>query len=77
MTLCFLKLGGSLITDKTQPGNDSADVLARVAREIKAALTENPDLKVVLGHGSGSFGHVAAAPYERASVHSAEQWADG
>ncbi|MCO5195966.1 MAG: isopentenyl phosphate kinase [Anaerolineae bacterium] len=76
MTLVFLKLGGSLITDKTQPETIRPTVLARVAREIKAALTENPDLKVVLGHGSGSFGHVAAASYgTRQGVHSAEQWA--
>lgn len=58
----LVKWGGSLITDKGQPGRDRPRVLARLAREVAAALGERPELagRVVLGHGSGSFGHVAA-----------------
>ncbi|CAM9192002.1 unnamed protein product [Phaeothamnion confervicola] len=59
--LVFLKLGGSLITDKNERETIRSDVLARVAREIKGALLANPNLTLVLGHGAGSFGHVAAA----------------
>lgn len=71
----FLKLGGSLITDKTQPETIRPNVLKRVSGEIKGAFNGNPDLQLVLGHGSGSFGHVAAATYgTRQGVHSAEQW---
>jgi isopentenyl phosphate kinase len=71
----FLKLGGSLITDKTKPETIRPNVLARVAAEIRNALTNTPDLRLVLGHGSGSFGHVAAATYgTRQGVYSAEQW---
>ncbi|MEZ4518314.1 MAG: hypothetical protein R3C44_16330 [Chloroflexota bacterium] len=73
--LLFLKLGGSLITDKTGVEKLRADVLARVAAEIAAARQENPSLQLVLGHGSGSFGHVAAAQYQtRQGVHTVEQW---
>jgi isopentenyl phosphate kinase len=59
-TLVFLKLGGSLITDKLREETARPEVIRRAAREIVAALTEQPDLRLVLGHGSGSFGHFAA-----------------
>jgi isopentenyl phosphate kinase len=59
-TTIFLKLGGSLITDKTQIEHAHKAVIRRLAREIKAAREARPDLQLVLGHGSGSFGHVAA-----------------
>ena len=56
----FLKLGGSLITDKTRIEHARKPIIRRLAREIKAAREARPDLQIVLGHGSGSFGHVAA-----------------
>ena len=59
-TTIFLKLGGSLITDKTKVEHARRSVIQRLAREIKAARETRPDLQIVLGHGSGSFGHVAA-----------------
>jgi isopentenyl phosphate kinase len=61
--LVFLKLGGSLITDKTQPYIARPDKLRELTREIAAALAATPDLRLVLGHGSGSFGHTAAKQY--------------
>ena len=56
----IVKLGGSLITDKTQPSTARPEVIARLAKEIAEAL---PELEghLLLGHGSGSFGHVAAS----------------
>ena len=60
MKLVFLKLGGSLITDKRQEATARAEVIRRLGREIAEALAARPDLGLVLGHGSGSFGHVAA-----------------
>jgi len=71
----FLKLGGSLITDKTKPETIREDVLHRVAQEIATAKRGNPQLRLVLGHGSGSFGHVAAAQYgTRQGVQSGADW---
>lgn len=61
--LIFLKLGGSLITDKTQPYTPKLNIIEDVALQISDALRLNPDLRLVLGHGSGSFGHVAASEY--------------
>ena len=73
--LTFLKLGGSLLTDKTEREALRADVLARLAAEIAAARRANPDLKLLLGHGSGSFGHTAAARHgTRSGVTGPEQW---
>jgi len=57
--LVFLKLGGSLITDKNQRYTVRLGRLAELADEIRTALSESPDLRLVLGHGSGSFGHYA------------------
>ncbi len=71
----FLKLGGSLITDKTGVEAVRNDVLTRLAAEIAAAKAANPNLKLLLGHGSGSFGHVAASRHNtRQGVRSAEEW---
>lgn len=73
--LIFLKLGGSLITEKSQPGTLRADALARVVGELAALRSLLPDLRLVLGHGSGSFGHVPARQYgTRAGVRSESEW---
>jgi len=73
--LIFLKLGGSLLTDKTRPQALRGDVLARLASEIAGALAARPDLRLLIGHGSGSFGHMAARKHNtRAGVSSPEGW---
>jgi len=61
--LVFLKLGGSLITDKTQPYTPRLDVMDDIALQIKTALQTHPSLRLILGHGAGSFGHVPASEY--------------
>jgi isopentenyl phosphate kinase len=61
--LVFLKLGGSLITDKTRPYTPRLDVMDDLALQIKTALQTHPNLRLVLGHGAGSFGHVPASEY--------------
>ncbi len=58
--LVFLKLGGSLITDKTRAQTTRLDLIRRLAAEVARALRRSPRLRLVLGHGSGSFGHAAA-----------------
>jgi isopentenyl phosphate kinase len=73
--IIFLKLGGSLITDKDKPYTPRLDKLKDLAQEIKAVLDSNPDLLLILGHGSGSFGHVAAKKHgTRDGVQTREQW---
>jgi len=71
----FLKLGGSLITDKTRAYTARHEVIARLASEVHQALNAAPDLKLLIGHGAGSFGHWAAKPYgTRQGVHTPAQW---
>jgi len=73
--LIFLKLGGSLITDKSRPHTPRLEVLARLAYEIAAARQSNPALKLLIGHGSGSFGHVPARRYgTRQGVRTPQEW---
>lgn len=61
--LVFLKLGGSLITDKTLPYTPRLAKLADLTAQILAVKQTHPNLSLVLGHGSGSFGHTAAKEY--------------
>jgi isopentenyl phosphate kinase len=75
MPLVFLKLGGSLITDKTRPYTARLEKLDDLAAQIATALHENADLRLVLGHGSGSFGHTAASQFDtRRGVSGPEAW---
>lgn len=55
----LVKLGGSLITDKRIPNTYRPEVMTRLAQEIARSLVVDPT-PLVIGHGSGSFGHVAA-----------------
>ena len=73
--LIFLKLGGSLITDKTHPYTPRLELLDDLARQIKGALDRAGGLQLVLGHGSGSFGHPPASQHRtREGVHTADDW---
>jgi isopentenyl phosphate kinase len=73
--MIFLKLGGSLLTDKTAVEAPRHDVLHRLAGEIAQARQARPALRLLLGHGSGSFGHVAGAKHgTRQGVHNPAQW---
>ena len=58
--LVFFKLGGSAITDKTRESTAREDVIRRVAHEIAHARAATPAFSLLMGHGSGSFGHFAA-----------------
>jgi isopentenyl phosphate kinase len=73
--LYFLKLGGSLITDKDRPHTARLQVISRLADEIYAAIQQQPERRVLLGHGSGSFGHVPAKEFAtRQGVQTDAQW---
>jgi isopentenyl phosphate kinase len=74
--LAFLKLGGSLITDKETPKTADVEAITRLSLEIAQTLSRVDGLKLVLGHGSGSFGHSEAHKYGTAAgAASPEDWA--
>jgi isopentenyl phosphate kinase len=60
--IVFVKLGGSLITDKGRPRTARPAVIRRIAGAL-AAAGEGRRFRMIVGHGSGSFGHAAAARY--------------
>jgi isopentenyl phosphate kinase len=73
--LQFLKLGGSLITDKARPHTSRPHVLARLASEIAAARQRDAEMRLVLGNGAGSYGHVPARRYgTRQGVRTRDEW---
>jgi len=77
MSIVFIKLGGSLITNKREQESARKDVLDRLGVEIAAALKKDPSLRgrLIIGHGAGSFGHTYAAKYGiRAGCKNEEQW---
>jgi isopentenyl phosphate kinase len=58
-----LKLGGSLITAKDQPQVARVEKIRGIAEEIAHFWSQSSEKKLIVGHGSGSFGHHAAARY--------------
>jgi len=61
--LIFIKLGGSLITDKNKPFTARYDVIDRLAMEIHEAREEKK-MKLIVAHGGGSFPHIPANKFK-------------
>jgi isopentenyl phosphate kinase len=55
----LLKIGGSVITDKTGELSAKTKIINRLAEEIKKANLRN----LIIVHGGGSFGHPMAKKY--------------
>jgi isopentenyl phosphate kinase len=73
--LIFLKLGGSVITDKDRTNTPNLERINAIAKAIKKALDQDPSLSILIGHGSGSFGHHAAKKFDtRDGVFTKEDW---
>lgn len=73
--LTFIKLGGSLITDKRKAGSFHRHLMQQAAQEISQARSLQPEWRWLIGHGSGSFGHFAAQKYGTIhGVKTPEQW---
>lgn len=60
--ILLVKLGGSLITDKSRPRTVREELLASIAAQLARARTARTG-RLLIGHGSGSFGHRAAARF--------------
>lgn len=61
--LVFVKLGGSVITEKSRAETARPEVIARLGAEVARALNGASPPRLIVGHGSGSFGHMAARRY--------------
>ncbi len=61
--IIILKLGGSLITDKTKPFTPRLSIINNLAYQIRNALDEDKSLQLIIGNGGGSFPHYPAVTY--------------
>lgn len=59
-----LKLGGSLVTDKSRPYCLRAGVLKAVSKEIKECLDLGLVQRLAIVHGVGSYGHPPVIQYK-------------
>lgn len=61
--LILIKLGGSVITDKSKEFTARPKNIKRLAKEISDAKKTFSG-KIIIGHGAGSFAHTPAAKYQ-------------
>jgi isopentenyl phosphate kinase len=61
--LVLIKLGGSVITDKSREFTSKENNILRLAKEIKGAQKVFKG-KLIIGHGGGSFPHAPASKYQ-------------
>jgi len=60
--IILIKIGGSLITDKTKPYVIKQRALDIICKEIK--LAQDCGKQLIVGHGAGSFAHFPAKKYQ-------------
>ncbi len=71
----FIKLGGAAITDKAKPRTALPENIRRLADEIFRVHHQFPEMRILIGHGSGSFGHFSAQKHNtRNGVKTEEDW---
>ncbi len=72
----FVKLGGSVLTDKNAPESLATPTLEHVARQLAEFRQLQPEQPLLIGHGGGSFGHYWAERYQTHAgiVDSASWW---
>ncbi len=58
--ITLLKLGGSVLTDKSKPYTARHGEIKRLSDEVKEALEDIKDLRLIIGNGGGSFPHQPA-----------------
>ncbi len=61
--LILIKIGGGSITDQNVPRTAKREEISRLLSEIYEAKKAK-DFDIIIGHGSGSFGHVTAKEYK-------------
>lgn len=70
----LIKLGGSVITNKRVENSFNIEIMRQLAHEIAQSHHTKPT-SLIIGHGSGSFGHFAAHRYGTMDgVKTADQW---
>lgn len=57
MKYILIKLGGSLITDKSKPLSLRKTTITQLATELSQLHAKYPNFRWIIGNGAGSFGH--------------------
>ncbi|MFW5703617.1 MAG: isopentenyl phosphate kinase [Patescibacteria group bacterium] len=73
--LIMIKLGGSVITEKSKPytvRRTNLEFLAEQLSQIEQ-LKKNTNEQIIIGHGAGSFGHYAVHTHGLETAHAIEQ----
>lgn len=60
--IILIKLGGSVITDKSKPYTARPEIIKQLAAEIKICWDKG--YRFLVAHGGGSFPHTSAAKYK-------------
>ncbi|MBX8632443.1 MAG: isopentenyl phosphate kinase family protein [Thermoplasmata archaeon YP2-bin.285] len=63
LRIALVKLGGSVVTDKTSLRSFSRTHTARLVSELRRFLEGDDRRRAVIVHGGGSFGHIVARRY--------------
>jgi isopentenyl phosphate kinase len=61
--LVLVKLGGSVITNKEKPHSPNLRNMRIIGRQLSRALLADSDLRLIIIHGGGSFGHYYAKKF--------------
>lgn len=61
--LVCIKIGGSVITDKSNEATAQPENIQTFARNMSTVIKDFPDVDILIGNGAGSFGHHAAHKY--------------
>ena len=71
----FIKLGGSVLTNKNEPEALASTTLHQVIATLSSFHQDHPTMPLVLGHGGGSFGHYWAQRYNTAAgIQTSADW---
>lgn len=62
--LTVIKLGGSLLTDKSKPYTARMSTIASAARELRVCIEEGLIESLIIVNGVGSFGHPPVLEYK-------------
>jgi len=62
--ITIIKLGGSLLTDKSTPYTANKEIITSVIRELKECIDFGLIEDLILVHGVGSFGHPPVLRYK-------------
>lgn len=61
----FIKLGGSIITDKNIPLKADFHAINSLVRQIASIKKQIKDINLIIGNGAGSFGHYFALKHKK------------